>query len=138
MAKKDTAQPAGDAIALADGIKIAPDWLKAIAPEGFSKKGAILLNQRVKVTILHGDIPVTYTLSCYAEREPVNDTESAAVASVKAEREGNAAQREAAEQAKRERETRAAFNLGQESTMSALKNIGDLAAGARALSQLVK
>lgn len=132
---KATATPASVDITLGN-VVIPTAALIALPVDSYVRNGVALINERVKVVIAHGDTPVTYTLSLYIQRDPVGDAEALAVAKVKAERDGTKATKEAETDAKRQRETRAAFDLGQQSTMTALKNIGDLAAGVNALQRL--
>lgn len=105
---------------------------------GYAKTGVIVANDRIKFRLTVNDIPTEFTASVYIQRNAINDDESKAVATTKEERETAKAARDNAEQTKNEREKKAAFELGQSATMSALRNIGELAAGAQALTRLVK
>ncbi len=117
-------------------------WIAALAHAGVEANtfGArcrvVLANERIKVQIPFGELPCTYTLSLYIQRDAINDNESVEVAKVKDERDGAKAKRESDETERLAREKRAAFQLGQESTMTALKNIGELAAGVNAITRL--
>ena len=110
--------------------------ISELAAASYARTGVVLSNERIKVVIPWGEVPCTYTLSLYIQRDAVNDAESLEVAKVKDERDGAKAKREQDEQDKFAREKRAAFQLGQESTMTALQNIGQLAAGVQALQNL--
>lgn len=135
MAKAKADQTATDAVALGP-VSIAVDMLRALGVEDVNKNGIVLANERIKVRIMHGDIPVTYTLSLYAQRDAIGEEEQQQVATVAAERKQVTQEREAAEQTKRERETKRAFELGQESTIGALKNIETLTNAARSINKL--
>lgn len=112
--------------------------LIALPAESYVRNGVALVNERVKVVIPHGDTPVGYTLSLYIQRDPITEAEEHEVSKVKTERDATKATREEADAKKLAREKQAAFELGQSSTMTALKNIGDLAAGVNALQRLSK
>lgn len=110
--------------------------LRSLGVEDVNKNGIVLVNERMKVRIMHGDIPVTYTLSLYAQRDAIGEGEQEQVAKQAADRKAATSEREAAEQTKRERETKRAFELGQESTIGALRNIETLTAAARSINKL--
>lgn len=117
-------------------VTIPVDVLRALGVEDVNKNGIVLANERMKVRIMHGDVPVTYTLSLYAQRDAIGEGEQEQVAKQAADRKLATSEREATEQAKRERETRRAFELGQESTIGALKNIETLTNAARSINKL--
>lgn len=125
MAPKDTNTNAGgklvtDAPAHDDAnlvrvgpASVAEDMLKGLAPEGFNKNGVVLVGQtgRVKVTLMHGNVPVTYTLSLYVQRDALNADESAKVDKAAKERKQSADEKKLATQAEREREIKRATDL---------------------------
>ena len=117
-------------------LTIPAGTLEALPIEDYGRNGVVLTNERIKVNISHADLPCIYTLSLYVQREAWTDEERDSV--VKTAEEKNVAKdkRERAEQDLCSREKKVAFELGQESTMSSLKNIADLAQAARALAGL--
>ncbi len=138
MAKKQNAQTIETAEILLGHLTIPAGLLPTLAAESYAKTGVILQNERINFVLMHGDVPVKYTASCYVQRDAINDTEALEVAKVKELRESNAAAKEAKETERQAREKKAAFELGQESQITAMKNIGVLAAGVRALDKLAR
>lgn len=132
---KDKQQTATESVVLGPA-SIPVDVLRAMGVEDINKNGIVLVNERMKVRIMHGDIPVTYTLSLYAQRDAIGEEEQQQVATQAAARKLATSERESAEQTKRERETKRAFELGQESTIGALKNIETLTNAARSINKL--
>ena len=135
MAKQPKTPIADETIQLGP-VSLARSVVCALVAESFARNGVVLANERIKVNIPNGDLPCTYTLSLYVQRDPWDDSERDAVASTKEERDAAKKERELVETERLAREKRAAFQLGQESTMSALKNIGELAQGVRTLQTL--
>ena len=135
MAKQQKAPTAQAQFALGP-VTLDAQAIAALPVESFARTGVVLANERIKVQIPFGELPCTYTLSLYIQRDAINDDESVEVAKVKDERNGAKAKRESDETERLAREKRAAFQLGQESTMTALKNIGELAAGVQAITRL--
>lgn len=135
MPKKNTPETAGAQIALGPWSIPSAD-LPTLAAESYAKNGVVLVNERVKFTVVQDGIPVGYTASLYVSREAVNDDEAAKVAKVADERKAASKAREDEETERLAREKRAAFELGQSSTMTALRNVGDLVASAQALNRL--
>lgn len=129
---------AGDVIELGEA-QIPVSWLLNPASGGqVTGKGVVAANPRIKFYVTHGEgeqaQTVAYTMNLYAMREPITDSEAAEIKAVAA---GQKARKDAvAETAAREK--KAAFDLGQSATFSALKNVGDLAAAAAALGKLAK
>lgn len=124
----------GDAVLMLEGKQ-----LQAMPTAEFNKAGVVLLNERVKAFIPSEDGPaVEYTVSLYIQRSPVNDEERDAVNAVKAERDGKAAARKQEENDRLAREKRAAFELGQESTFGALRNLETLQSAAHTLNKLAR
>ena len=121
------------AIHLAGIADIPVELLRSLEPQDFNKNGVVLCNERLKVRIMHGKVPVTYTVSMYAQRDAISDEETAQVATVKAERKTAAEDKAEAETERQAREKQAAFRLGQDSTMHALKNVAGLSDTIRAI-----
>ena len=115
---------------------ITQEWLRGAQAQDVNGRGVVLANDRQKVTILHGQAPVGYTLSLYVQRDPITEEERAQVMEAADERKQTKAEKEAAELTKRERETKRAFELGQESTIGAMKNLSVLAQAAHTLGKL--
>lgn len=135
---------AGKAIALATEIVLG-DMLAVITREQayslpaseYNRNGVVLVNERVKVFLPdENGVAREFTASLYLQRVPLTDDEQAQVNATAAQREANARAKKAEETERLAREKRAAFELGQESTMSALKNIGALTTAAQALTKL--
>lgn len=132
----------GDTIDL--GIIALPvDELVTLPAEGFARTGVILANAREKrilmVPMSDGTHrPVTCTVSLYVQRDAIDDHEAEQVAAVKSERDAKAAERDAKEQATIKAEKRAMFELGQQSTLSNMRNVTDMVQSARALAALDK
>lgn len=104
-----------------------------------NKAGVVLCNERVKAFVPDDDgVPREFTVSLYIQRAPMSEDETAAVAKVADERKANADSKKAEEQAKRERETRAAFDLGQQATIGALKQLDTLQSAAAVLARQIK
>jgi hypothetical protein len=141
--KTDTPQTAGAEIVLAGGIVTVPtDILRDMAAQDANARGIVLANDRIKVNVLHTvngvEVAKTYTLSFYVQRDPLDETEADTITKLATERDANKAKREADDQAKREREIGRAQELGQQSILSAMKNLDALASGARVLGALTK
>lgn len=124
-------------IALGGAVEIALAMLKTLAPiadvdKRYSRNGVILANDRQSVSA----DGCGFKLSLYIEREPLTDDEKLAVERVAKTRDAKKAEREEAEQKQSEREKRAAFELGQSSTLGIMARAGELAAGAAALAAL--
>lgn len=109
----------GVAVGIAD---ISADALRELTPESFARNGVILCNERVKVRVLHGDIPVGYVLSLYVARDPMDETEAAKVAAVADERKAASEAKTAAEQAKRDREIKAAVTMTRDALVDGLRS----------------
>lgn len=139
MAQKLTV--AGESIELGP-VTLATADVVALVAQDVNGRGIVLANDRIKtivpVEVDGKTVHVTYTASIYIQREPLNDDESAKVAQMAKDRETAKRLKADEEQQKRERETRRAFELGQESTVSALRNINTLAEGAKVLANLNK
>lgn len=103
----------------------------------FNKAGVVLLNERSKAYMAGPDgKAVEFTVSLYIQRAAVSDDEQDQVNAVKADRDGKAAARKQEEQDRLAREKRAAFELGQESTFGALRNLETLQSAAHTLNKL--
>ena len=117
-------------------VTIPQAWLTSVPVESYARNGVILANERIKVVIPVNDVPCGYTLSLYVQRDPITEAEAAKVESTKTERDTAKNDKVKAETERLAREKRAAFELGQESTMNALKNIGQLAQAAQLLHKI--
>lgn len=104
--------------------------------EEASKNGMTLLNERRKLLVKHGDRFILYTVSAYISREPLDDDEANRVKTIAADRDAKAKAKKDAEQQERERSVKAAFELGQGSVITSMKNIESLAAAAKSLQKL--
>jgi hypothetical protein len=104
-----------------------------------NKAGVVLVNERSKVYLADGDgVPVEFTVSLYIQRSAMNDNEAHAVAKVADERKANATAKKLEETERQGREKHAAFMLGQESTIGAIRNIGVLQQAADAIARRVQ
>lgn len=126
-----------------DGVEIGPftldnETLTGLTAQDANKNGIVLANERRKFLVKHGDRFVTYTLSAYIQREPLDDDESARVEAAAKDRQAKADAKAKQTAEERERAIKASFEMGQQATMNALQNIGALAAGAQALNALRK
>ena len=136
MAKANTPPAyAGDTLAIGPAL-VDTAWLRQAAVESYARTGVVLANERIKVTIMHGDTPVAYVLSMYAQREPVTEDEAIKVASTKAERDSTKAARDLAADEKLAREKQFAFRLGKESAQGAPPDLAQVVQTAKALSAL--
>jgi len=103
----------------------------------YNRNGVVLLNERVKVFLPDADgVGREFTASIYLQRVPLTDDETAEVAKVATERKANADAKKTDEQNRLAREKQAAFQLGQDATMSALRNISALSEAARTLAKI--
>ena len=137
MAEGKKLTVAGDEITLPCGLASIPTAdLRELLGQSVNARGIVLANDRIKIHVMHDDKPVEYTLSLYVQRGPLDEAEAESIAATAAERKERKAADENAEQTKRERETRRAFELGQEATFGALKNVVTLAEAGKALSKL--
>lgn len=103
-----------------------------------NKAGVVLVNERVKVFLQDDNgVPIEFTASIYIQRAAMTDDEAHAVAKVADERKANANAKKLSEQETLAREKRAAFELGQESTVHAIRNIASLNAAADAIASRV-
>ena len=131
-----------DNVTLGGGIVSIPvDVLAGMVQESAARNGIVLANDRQKITIMvpEGDgshRPVGYTLSLYVQRDAITDAERDAVNAAKSEGDAKKDDRTKKEREDRERAVKAAFDLGQSSTLGALRNLGDLAAGAAVLNRM--
>src|SRR5258708_4274965 len=110
------------------------EQLFGMAAKDANKAGIVLANDRVKV-FLQDDagVPVEFTASIYIQRGAMSDDEAREVAKVADERKASAIAKKTEEQDRQAREKRAAFELGQESTFGALRNIETLHVAAQKL-----
>ena len=131
----DKLTTAGDTVSIGP-FEIASDTLTLLPVEDANKNGMVLANERRKVLVKHGDKFVVYTLSAYIQREPLDDGEADKVKAAAADRDQKSKAKKEEAQAERERAIKASFEMGQSSTISALKNLDALAQGARHLSNL--
>jgi hypothetical protein len=112
----------GDALASFDR-----EQLFAMPTVDVNKAGIVLANERVKVFMPDGDgTPVEFTVSLYIQRGAMSEDEAREVAKVADIRKANANAKKQEEQDRLAREKRAAFELGQESTVHAIRNIASL------------
>ena len=136
MPKVKTPGIENTSITLAGIAEIPVDLLRSLEPTDFNKNGVVLCNERLKVRIMHGQVPVTYTVSMYAQRDAISDDETAQVASVKEERKLSAQEKLEEEARKTQRNLDASFRLGQDSTMHALRNVAGLSDTIKAIKSL--
>ncbi len=133
---------AGAEIVLANGLVTLPaDILRELPMTDFARNGVVLANERQKAFIMHGGDGadrrlVEYTVSIYVQRAPLDDDETAGVAAKALDGDTKKRTRAEDEQAKRERETTRAFELGQSATLGAMNNIGTLVNAASAIARL--
>lgn len=111
-------------------------WAATLPAAEANARGIVLTNERLKVRVPAGDRAVEFTLSLYAHREPITEAEAAALTKASETQAAKRKTKTEEEQAKRERETHRAFQLGQEATIGAMKNLGDLAQAARIIGKL--
>ena|SRR3990167_6202078 len=138
MAKDKTDTPQADEHITLGPCSLTAAILNALPVKAYAKTGVVLANERIKVKVPFNGLATECTMSVYIQRDALTEEESIEVAKVKLERDTKANEREAKEQHAIQAEKKAAFELGQSSTMNALENIGKLAAGARALTALTK
>ena len=125
-----------DGVQLAPGVEIALADILAWAPVDSNARGIVLANERFKALIEIDGKAVEHVITLYAQRAPLDEAESEAVAKVAATRAEAKATKEQAELAKREREVKRAYELGQEGMTHALKNINTLASAVGTLNKL--
>lgn len=114
------------------------DQLFAMPAKDANKAGIVLANERVKVFMSPGvgEAPIEFTASIYIQRGAMTDDEAVEVARVASERKASADAKKAEEQNRLAADKRAAFELGQSSTLGALKHVNELAAAAGNLAKL--
>jgi len=113
--------------------------LTVIVPEDFNKAGVVLVNARRKVMVDIGDGHyVTVTASLYVQRDAINEAEELKVKGIAAERKANADSKKREENERLASEKRAAFDLGQQSTLGMLNNVDQLARAASAIAKFTK
>lgn len=120
MARVQKNPPAAASIPLSCGLGIAAKEMAKLAPIEFRQSGVVLVDDRVKVSTQIGDQIVNHTITFSITREPIGNEEAAKVAEVKDERQAAAAKKEQEAQATLQREKQAMFQLGKESTSTAL------------------
>ncbi len=136
MAKKTAQAPTQETVQIGP-LELTREWLLAQPAESFGKSGVYVTNEREKVTIIADDgRPVKFAITFSVQRDALNDDEQSECDKAATSIEARKSEKLEKETKERERSVKAAFDLGQSSTMTAIKNIGDLAQGARALSQL--
>ena len=125
-------------IELGNIVSIDAETLSGMVAVDHNKNGVVLANERFKgkITLTEGEAPVEFTASIYIQRAPMDDDERDTVAGVKTEREAKAQDKADNERRQRERDIKAAFDMGQSSTLGALKNINELATAAGHLTRL--
>lgn len=140
MAKKKDESVLYEALAVALGpVSIDTSMLQSLDVESFSQNGVVLTNERTKITLKDTNgVPVGYTLSLYIQRDAITDDERIKVLETKDERTRNKMEREQKDAEKRSREVRSAFDLGQESSLTALRNIDTLVSSVNGLKAIGK
>ncbi len=150
MAKKQSAPRAPETVHLEDGgfvWDVPRDGLAGLTPSGVNSGGMILANIRQKVSIVHGDTPVDYTISVYITRDPIGNDESALVSDAKAASKANkdAKAKELAEQHTRDVQAavklttemmREGQTLGRADAIESIQNVAKLAPALRTIKEL--
>ena len=103
--------------------------VEKLSAQDYNARGVVLVNERVKFTRIIGDMPVEFTASLYVQRAAVGNDEAAKVTDAASSRKAKADEKAKAEAEKLAAEKRAMFQLGQESTIGAIRNVDALARG---------
>lgn len=133
---------AGAEVVLANGLVTLPtDILRELPMTDYARNGVVLANERIKAFVNHEDgdgapRPVEYTISIYVQRAPLTDEETAGVHAKALD--GDTKKQQRAEETAKERQgaIKSAFELGQSGMLSAMNNIGTLAAAASAIANV--
>jgi len=136
MAKMKTALMAKDDTVVLGPLEFAAGMIATLSPEDVNKNGIVLASDRIKFMVDIDGKLVNVVASVYIQRDAVDETEAANVSKVAAERDAARKLKDEEAANKLAREKQAAFELGQQSTVSALRNIETLAAGAKVLHNL--
>ena len=141
----------GDSLDLGGLVSIAKDAAYALKPvttldnkgkpviDG-NKNGVTVLSDTVRVFVPHPTDPSAAPIAFYAtlniKREPMNETEAAALTALLAGKDANKAARDAKEAAELQAEKDAMFDKGQDSVIKSLRNIDTLTRGAAILASV--
>lgn len=120
-------------------VSIPATDLLMLDPKDANARGIVLNDARAKVLVENPDSPghfIAYTLSLYIQREAIDEQELTRIHNAATERDTKQNARKADEQNKREREIARAQQLGQESIISAMRNLNTLSQASAVLGAL--
>jgi hypothetical protein len=89
-----------------------------------------------KATPNGATLPVTYTVALVATREPIDEVESAKVQAKAAEQKARKDEKQAKEDATRERDLKRAEQSGRDGVLSVMGQVGQIAQAAHVLASL--
>jgi cation transport ATPase len=89
-----------------------------------------------KATPNSATLPVTYTVALVATREPIDEVESAKVQAKAAEQKARKDEKQAKEDATRERDLKRAEQSGRDGVLSVMGQVGQIAQAAHVLASL--
>ena len=138
MATKDTNIVDDDYQINLGVVELALAALRTRGPVDANGRAMVLCDERAKVSqVIDGKV-ITFTVSLYAQRDPLSDAEVERVKAVKAEKDAKAAERKAEEQGKREREISDATKRGTEGVIAGLKLMAEIGPQLQRASAIAK
>ena len=115
-----------DVLSLGGLIELPMLALTTRGPVDVNGRGMVLVDYREKVTRIVDGKPIIYTVSLYAQRDPLSDVEAEKIREVKADKDRKASERKTEEQQKREREINEATKRGTEGVIAGLKLMAEI------------
>ena len=138
MATKDTNIVDDDHIINLGVVELALGALRTRGPVDANGRAMVLCDERAKVSqVIDGKV-ITFTVSLYAQRDPLSDAEVERVKAVKLEKDAKAAERKAEEQAKREREISDATKRGTEGVIAGLRLMAEIGPSLKQAASIAK